>query len=121
MVAFASATPDQSKSSRQAAVGGVPGDGLKAARAAAARQRNAKPRGGALRGRDAGYDLECDAGRVQRGGLLLEAAEHQRIARLETHDPASCRGKRHHQIVDVALLAGAAVALLADIDALGAR
>ena len=96
------------------------GDGLKAPRAAAAGERHIQPRGGALRGGDAGHDFERDSGRLERGDLFFEAPEHQRVAGFEPdHAPAGI-GERDHQVVDVTLLAGAAVALLADVDALGA-
>ena len=97
------------------------GDRLEASRTAPARQRNAEPGGGALRGRYARDDVEGDTGRNQGRDFLIEAPEHQRIAGLETHDPASGGGESHHQIVDVVLPARGAVTLLADVDALRTR
>ena len=72
-------------------------------------------------GRYAGDDVEGDTGRNKGRYFLIEAPKHQRVASLETHDPASRGGERHHQIVDVALLARATVTLLANVDALRTR
>src|SRR5690606_14841591 len=51
----------------------------------------------------------------------FEAPEHQRIAGLQSDDAAPCLRMGNHQIVDVALLAGASITLLADIYALDLR
>ena len=74
-----------------------------------------------LGGRYAGDDVEGDTGSNKCRYFLIEAPKHQRVAGLETHDPASRGGERHHQVVDVTLLARAAVTLLANVNTLRTR
>ena len=62
--------------------------------------------------RDAGNDLERDAGFCQDERLLAAAAEHERIAALEPDDVEAAPPVQHEQPVDLALLE----ALAADAD-----
>ena len=55
---------------------------------------------GRHRGRDAGNDLEGDAGGDEGEGLFAAAAEHERIAALQSDDALATLGRPHHQAVD---------------------
>jgi hypothetical protein len=98
-----------------------------AAAIAAAGERPLRRRGRGERGGDARDDLGRDARRGERLELLLEAAEHARVAPLQAHD-ARARGRvLHEQGVDRRLarvlgagagarMRHAAKAALADVD-----
>ena len=58
--------------------------------------------------RDAGHDLERDAGRGEREGLLPAAPEDERVAALEADDRAALRAVRDEQRVDRFLRAAVA-------------
>ena len=73
----------------------------------------------ALRGGDAGHDLDWSPGRPARRDLLAGAAEDHGVAALEPHHPLAGPGERDHQRVDLVLLAGWSVAGLADQHLLG--
>ena len=72
----------------------------------ALRERHAEARRRALRGGDAGHDLDWNAGGAAGRDLLAGAAEDHRVAALEPHHPLAGPGERDHQRVDLVLLAG---------------
>ena len=68
------------------------------------RKRNAGVGAAAGRGRDAGYDLECDAVLPERERFLAAAAEQIRITALESpHDMAAFPGQVNDDLVDLPL------------------
>ena len=98
---------------------GMGGDELQAPRHGALGERNLERGRRAQRRGDAGDDLDRNAGRLAPRDLLRRAAEDHRVAALETdHDLALPREGHHHR-GDVVLLAGGAVAALADVDLVG--
>ena len=72
------------------------------------RERDFRLGGGGERRGDARHDLEGDAGLAQRRHLLAGAAEDERVAGLQPHDAAACRGLAHQQRVDLVLRGGMA-------------
>ena len=84
----------------QAAVRRVSRDELEPARAAAPRQRRSQAGSGTLRGRDAGYDLVGDPGRVERGDLFLRATEDQWVTGFQADDLRARYRQRDHQLVE---------------------
>ncbi len=81
----------------------VAGHDRHARRHAAMRHRDARVRGGGDRARDAGHDLERDAGRDARLGFLAAAAEHERVAALQPHDRLAREPTRDQHLVDLFL------------------
>ena len=113
------ARPDQSWSRQTLALAGDEAD---RAGILAVRQRQARLRGAAGCGGDAGNDLDRHA-RLTRGvDLLAAAAEDERVAALEPHD-AACRRSvsRDQERVDRLLRHRVAAALLGDGDTLRPR
>ena len=71
------------------------------------------------RRRDPRTDLKRDPLRGERFDLLAAAAEHERIAALETQHPLALLGELDQQRADLALRQFMVLGLLADINALG--
>ena len=69
----------------------VAGDERDRAGDVALRHGDARVGGRRDAGGHAGHDLELDAGRAQRLGLLAAAAEDERVAALQPHDPRPAR------------------------------
>src|SRR5262249_56950936 len=91
---------------RQATVAGMmAADELQPARMAAVGERDAEPARGALRSRDAGDDLDRDAGSAAGGDFLTRTPEHPPIATLEADHPPPGLGKRDPQFLDLFLTA----------------
>ena len=82
-------------------------------------ERETEPARRALRCADAGHHLDRNAGRAAGRKLLAGATENQRIAALQTHHVFAGLGERHHQRIDLVLLAGGRAAGLADQHLLG--
>ena len=89
-------------------------------RAGAIGQRAGNCGGGGESSRDAGDNFEIDAGLAERRHLLRGAAEDERVAALQAHHAAACKGMLRHQRVDFFLGDGFGAATLADVDDLGA-
>jgi len=70
---------------------------------------------------DAGNDLERNAGPRQRVGFFAAPSEDERIAALETHDPAPAPGVHDQERVDALLRQGVVAGGLAGEDAARAR
>ena len=98
---------------RKIAILRMAGDVLQASHLAPLGQRSRQPGRGALRGGDAGNDLDGNAGGPAGGNLFAGAAEDQGIAALEAHHPLAAFGQRDHERVDLVLPAGGGVAGLA--------
>ena len=77
--------------------------------------------GAATPGGHARHDLERHARGAQRLGLLAAAAEHERVAALEPHDPLAGLPELDQQRVDVLLRHRDVARLLADVAQLGVR
>ena len=88
-------------------------------RVASIRYGHAGVGGGRDRGRDAGNDLERDAGVVQGLGLFTTSPVDERISALQADDPLPLRGQEHQEMVELILLEDVAAVRLADEDALG--
>ena len=82
-------------------------------------ERNAGVGGNGDRRRDAGNDLEGDAGRRQRLGLLAAAAENEGITALESDDALALPRSGDEQPDDLVLFDTLTAAVLADQHALG--
>ena len=73
------------------------------------------------RARDAGHDLDVDAGVAAERDLLAAATEDERVAALQAHDVLALAGEGHEQLVDGVLRHGVVAGELADVDDLGAQ
>jgi hypothetical protein len=102
-------------------VGLVAGDERHAARQAAVRYWDAGIRRRRDGRRDAGDDLEGDAGLDDLQGLLAAAAEDHGVAALEAHHPLALAlaGLVDKELVDLGLRQGVLRGLLAHVDAFG--
>ena len=98
------------------AVAGMSGEQGQAAALLALGQSETDGGGTAHGGRDARYDLDRHAGRAQGSQLLAATAEHERVAALETHDVAACRGLAQQDGVDLGLARRRPARGLADHD-----
>src|SRR5262249_62179542 len=74
------------------------------------RQRHAKSCRRALRGADAGDDLDWNPRSMTSGDLLGGARKNEGIAALEPHHPTDRFGRREHQRINLVLLASSSVA-----------
>ena len=83
------------------------------------RQRYACIRATGDRRGDAGHDFERDALRPQELYFLAAAAEDERIAALQAHDPPAGLSLFEHDFVDATLPDRMPARLLADADAIG--
>jgi hypothetical protein len=83
------------------------------------RQRYACIRTTGDRRRDARHDFERNAVRPQELYFLATAAEDERIAALQAHDPPAGLSLFEHDFVDAALPDRMPARLLADADAIG--
>ena len=100
----ARASASQSTSVRPLAGSSWPVTTVKCVDSAAVGDRDAGVGGRADGAGDAGHDLERDAGRGERLGLLAAAAEHERVAALQPHDASRpVRPALDEQRVDLVL------------------
>ncbi len=102
----------------QAAVARMGGDVLHPARHGPVGERNAKARRRAAGGGDAGHDFAGDASRTDFRHFLGEPAENGGVAALQAHHALAAQRHLDDQLRNVFLVAGFAVAALADRDAL---
>ena len=84
------------------------------------RHRNAGVGGAANRRRDAGNNLELDAGRCQLFGFLTPPTEDKRIPALEPHHALAFASLLDEQAMDLLLRHGVGSGALADEDQLRA-
>ena len=69
---------------------------------------NPRVRRGGHAGRHAGHDLERNASRRERLGLLAAAPEHERVAALQAHHALAGPAQLHEQVVRLLLRSAAA-------------
>ena len=85
------------------------------------RDRDPRVGGRGHAGGHARHDLERDARRGERLGLLAAAAEHERVAALEAHHALARPAQLDEQRVDLLLAERGRARLLADVAQLGVR